>query len=355
MGNFVSWTFEAARTGFERRARDWDSLNEEHGNHILLDSHLVGSLIRSFATPTTLLGISTRPYARGIALIERGGVGLAATFQPSQSPLGLILLESAERAIPMSRELIRNLPGYALGVSILHQDPDCTCFPIEKLDPTTEMVDYIDTGRIRLEGTFEEYWQGRGKNLTHNLGRQRRRLAEEGRSLQLQVIRDSALAADCVATYGRLEGSGWKATQGTAVAPDNPQGLFYRDVLETFLARGEGAVFELTLDGRVIASDLCLEREGKMVILKTAYDAGIDGLSPGLLLHQEIIKYCFATSRVRVIEFYGRALDWHAKWTRDFRRMYHLNLYRAPWASSAHAIARKALRLLKREQRGQTP
>ncbi len=346
----MSWIFEPAATGFERRASEWDALNREHGNHILLDSRFVSTLIRCFATPATLLGVSIRPGARGIALLERGRFGFASTFQPSQSPLGLILLESADLAIPMSLDLLRCLPGYALGVSILQQDPDCTLFPSDRLPRTAERVDYIDTGRLRVEGTFQDYFHARGKNLTHNLSRQRRRLAEEGRSIKLRIVRDPDRAADCVATYGHLEGSGWKASGGTAVAADNPQGVFYRTVLETFLAREEGTVFQLEVDGKVIASDLCLERDGVMVILKTAYDAGVKGLSPGLLLHQEIFEYCFSTRDIKIVEFYGRVREWHTKWTQEFRRMYHVNLYRAPWTASVRSIARKGMGFLRRER-----
>src|SRR5262249_1834765 len=138
---------------------------------------------------------------------------------------------------------------------------------------------------------------------------------------------------------------GWKAAGGTAVAPGNPQGAFYGEILTSFLSIHEGCVFELQLDGRVIASDLCLERDGKLFILKTAYDSGVEGLSPGLLLHQEIIEPCFATGRVRMVEFYGRVLDWHTKWTDEFRRMYHLNLYRAPWAAGLRSLVRRATSL----------
>lgn len=344
----MTWTLEPARTSFDRHAKDWDGLNREHGSHILFDSRFVSGLVRHFATPTTIVATSTRTGRRAIALLDRGGMGFVSTFQPSQSPLGLLLLESKDIAVPMMRELMRRLPGFPLGISILHQDPDHTFFPMLGPDPASANVPYIETGRIRLQGTFQDYWKSRSKNLTHNLGRQRRRLAEEGKALQLRVVRDPGRVADCVATYGRLEGSGWKAEQGTAVAADNPQGNFYREMFEGFLSSGEGTIFQLDLDGRVIASDLCLERDGMMVILKTAYDGGTEGLSPGLLLHQEILEYCFATDRIRLIEFYGRARDWHRKWTQDFRGMYHVNLYRAAWAARAHTLARRGLGLLKR-------
>jgi Acetyltransferase (GNAT) domain len=337
-----------ARAEFEKHAPEWDALNRARGNHVLLDSRFVAALIRSFAKPSTLFAVSTSPSARGMVLVEPGAFRLASTFQPSQSPLGLILLESGDLAVPMSRKLIRHLPGLSIGLSILQQDPDYSSFCLSARDHGIEKVDYIDTARLRLEGSFEDYWRSRSKNLTHNLGRQRRRLADKGQSVRLRVIRNPDQAAECVAEYGRLEGSGWKAARGTAVDSENTQGLFYRDLLRAFLATGEGVIYQLELDDRVIASDLCLERDGMLVILKTAYDASIEGLSPGLLLHQDIFEQCYAEGRIRVIEFYGRVREWHTKWTEDFRRMYHLNLYRGPWIRRIHEIARKGIALLKR-------
>jgi hypothetical protein len=63
-----------------------------------------------------------------------------------------------------------------------------------------------------------------------------------------------------------------------------------------------------------------------------------------LLLHQDIVEHCYASGRIRTIEFYGRARDWHAKWTREFRRMYHVNVYRTPWIARAHRAVKTLLR-----------
>ena len=40
-----------------------------------------------------------------------------------------------------------------------------------------------------------------------------------------------------------LESAGWKAGSGTAVAPDNAQGRFYRAMLEAFAARGQARIY----------------------------------------------------------------------------------------------------------------
>ena len=337
-----AWTFVSAREGFEIHASRWDDLNREHGNHILLDSQFVGALVRHFATEDTLLAVSERPGARGLVLLEPTRRRFPTTFQPSQGPLGLILLESDDQAIPMSLDLLAHLPGFALCLSVLHQDPAFTRFGDAKGSGRLRRIEYIDTGEVGIEGPFEAYWQSRGSNLRHNLARQRRRLVDAGRRLDFQVIRDPVRASECIATYGSLEASGWKASTGTAVGSDNAQGAFYRDMLERLMATHEAYVLHLELDGKVIASDLCVEREGMVVILKTAYDSSVPGLSPGLLLHEEAFRYWFDSGSVRGVEFYGGVLDWHRKWTDSFRRMYHLDLYRGRWAAWSVDLARRA-------------
>jgi hypothetical protein len=58
------------------------------------------------------------------------------------------------------------------------------------------------------------------------------------------------------------------------------------------------------------------------------------------LLREEAFRYIFATEQFKSIEFYGRQMDWHKKWTSDTRSMYHLNVYRAAWLAGAHRVMR---------------
>ncbi|WP_199186450.1 hypothetical protein, partial [Pseudoxanthomonas sp. KAs_5_3] len=68
--------------------------------------------------------------------------------------------------------------------------------------------DYIETARITLQGTFDDYWNARGKNLRNNLKKQRNRLRQDGIATRLEIVRDPALMAGAVADYGKLETSG---------------------------------------------------------------------------------------------------------------------------------------------------
>lgn len=334
----MNWIFLNALADFDSHRDQWDRLNREQDNHMLLDSLFVGGLVRFFASPHTLVGMSQDPLRPGMVLVEPSRLGFWQTFTPSQSIVGLLQLEDKMDQLAQIQALIRGLPGYALSFSITQQDPEIPSRVDVAGNETVERVEYMQTVRLTLSGTFEEYWKRRSKNLTHNLSRQRRRLAEQSSRLELVTYRDPADVPACVARYGIIESAGWKAKEGTAIAPDNAQGLFYREVLEAFCRRREGVVYELVLDGKTIASDLCLERNGMMIILKTTYDESIKGLSPGLLMHQSIFESLYRDGRVKVIEFYGRLRDWHLKWTDEIRKMHHVNVYRHRWVPSARRL-----------------
>jgi len=36
----------------------------------------------------------------------------------------------------------------------------------------------------------------------------------------------------------------------------------------------------------------------------------------------------FDEGRITRVEFYGKAMEWHLRWTSDVRTLYHLNRYR---------------------------
>jgi len=334
----LSWIFRNAGEEFDAHRDEWDRLNRQRDNHLLLDSQFVGGLVQHFASRHTLLGISQDSLRPGIALVEPSRWGFWQTFTPSQSIVGLIQLENRMDQLGQIRTLMGSLPGYALSFSITQQDPEIPSRVDVMGQEATECIAYMQTVRLTLSGTFEEYWKRRSKNLSHNLSRQRRRLTEQNNRLELVAYRDPTDIAACVARYGTIESAGWKAEAGTAIAPDNAQGLFYRQVLEAFCRRGEGIVYELVLDGKTIASDLCLERNGTLIILKTTYDESIKGLSPGLLMHQNIFELLFQEGRIKVIEFYGRLRDWHTKWTDEIRDMHHVNVYRHRWVSSVRKL-----------------
>jgi hypothetical protein len=342
----IRWRFEHAVDAFGDYRDRWDKLNAAQGDHVLLDTDFVEPLIRHFAPRDVLLAIADDEPPVGLGLVVKTGTGFWQTFQPSQAPLGLVVLQGDCDAEAAVRGLMRSLPGHCLGLAILCQDPDATRFVHSGTAPQIEVLDYITTARLPVAGTFDDYWRARSRNLTHNLARQRRRLAERGGLLELVIERRAEDVAHAIAEYGRLEGSSWKAAAGTAITADTVQGRFYTDVLERFCRRGDGVIFRLLMDGRTIASTLCVERGGTLVMLKTAYDKDVEG-SPGLLIQQDLLSQVFSAGRTQVIEYYGRVMDWHTKFTTDVRQMFHVNYYRHPWVSRGRQHLKAAVSALR--------
>jgi len=334
----MGWVFQGVTEAFDKYRERWDTINDSRGNHILLDSVFVGSLIRHFASAETLLGISEDDRKPGMIILHKVRPGFWQTFQPSQGPLGLILLGDSNGAETQVADLIRSLPGYSLGLSVLQQDPDSTVFANLNRSLRVESSDYITTSRLTVTGGFGDYWKGTGRYFVDDLRRQTRRLEEQGIRMEFEAVRDPVRVAECIRDYSRLEGTGWKGREGTAVTVENRQGLFYREIMENFCRSGEGVIYRLVFNGKVVASDLCLERDGMTVVLKIAYDENLQGISPGKFIHREILKCLFGDGKSKVLEWYGRIHEWQTKLGSTPRTMFHLNFYRHEWVPAARRM-----------------
>lgn len=337
----MKWSFKPAFKNFESARSDWDTLNRSQHNHILLDSGFVAPLLRYFGSRDVLLGANTNSKRPGMVLLRRKLAGCWETFQPGQAPLGLFVPGSAEEPAAYFPEMLSGLPASAMQLAVLQQDSDFSPLTRELAGPTLEVLDFIETPRVLVEGTFEDFWATRNNDLRQNLVRRMRRLEKQGRRLELVTIKEPCAVADAIREYGRIEASGWKGREGSAITEDNDQAHFYREVIEHFCERGEGCIFQLRLDGQIIGSELYISREGMLVGLKTTFDEAMREISPGFLMKYLIIRQVYAENQTRTIEFYGRVKDWHSKWATHIRPMYHFNYFR-------NRLARKAREILKR-------
>ncbi len=322
------WSFLPA-SELAAHADTWNQLNRAAGDLPFLDTAFLLPLLRHFGRGGELLALarSGGDVVAG-ALLQRDGMGRVRTFQPSQLPLGPWLAAPGHDAWDLARQLLHELPGLTLGLGLTQLDPRFTPRPAQ--GPLLQSLDYIDTAWVDVQGSFEAYWEARGKNLKTNMRKQRSKLESEGVTLHFGTLRAPQDMAAAVAAYGQLEAKGWKSESGTAVLPDNAQGRLYREALEAFAAQGRARVWQLRFDERVVAMDLCVESDAMLVVLKTAFDPEFRTVSPAFLLRQDAFRQVFEEQRHARIEFYGRVMEWHTRWTEQARTLYHGNLYR--WA-----------------------
>lgn len=312
----------------------WDRIVEVAQYPAFMQSRFVTSAVASFGCPNgrLFLGRDGERFVAGAVLMPIG-IGRWSTFQPAQLPLGAYVTIrelSLQDAMP---SLIRQLPGTVLSVAITQQDPDIVLRPIG--DNRLEVVDYATTGRVDVTGTYEQFWAARGKNLRQNLGKQQRRLETIEGPIEFEVLNDSTGVDEAFVQFATLESGGWKASGGTAVDLNTVQGAFYRTVLSEFASSGDGFALRLSVRGRAVAIDLGVADARCAVLLKTTYDENYKAYSPAQLLHQRAFEHFFRSGGISRVEFYGRMLEWHTRWTEQSRTLFHVNYYRKPIVRSA--------------------
>ncbi len=337
----MSWTLHPLSV-FPLYAERWEQLNDATARSPLLATPFVIPLIKEFAKGAEMLVC----YERDGQMLAMGIVrpykrGAWETFQPSQAPIGMWLMTPGLDIDSLLSDLLHRLPGMPMILALTQRDPEINPRPQDS--PRIRTVDYVNTARIMIEGTFEQYWSARSKNLRANLRKQRTKLEKEGIVARMETTRAPEDMAAALADYGRLESAGWKAKNGTAIHPDNEQGRFYAAMLEGFARRGAARVLRYWFNEQLVAMNLCIEGNGSLIVLKTTYDENMSGhYSPAFLMREETCQQMFAEQKFNRLEFYGKLQEWHSRWTDEARTMYHINHYRWPVLLGLNDVVKKA-------------
>lgn len=319
----MHWTLHPI-TEFKNYRNDWNRLNESGPRSPLLNTDFIEPLLEVFGTRAERLAICIcNGHVCAITVVTPAKFGAWMTFQPSQSPLGIWIHDTHLEYEPLVRNLRRRLPFPCIQMSVTQQDPNL--YPRPTDTRRLKSLNYIQTARITIDKPFDEYWASRGKNLRQNLNRQRNRLAREDTVPELIQIMEPESIAEAVKNYGELESAGWKSTTGTAIHAGNQQGQFYRILLQRFCSKRQGVVFQYKYNSKIVATDLCVFNKQAIVILKTTYDESITTSSPAMLMRQDAFSSIFEQGITKSVEFYGKFMEWHSKWTDEIRNMYHLN------------------------------
>jgi CelD/BcsL family acetyltransferase involved in cellulose biosynthesis len=338
----IRWE-SASVAAFERFEARWRQLHASQWPSPVLAFDFVAAALRAFALGDERIVAADaggRPVALGV--LQRRSRFAWSTFQPSQAPVGLWVHDPKWPLDAVLASLLKALPGPALVIGVTQQDPLSAPRPADGARLST--LDYIRTGTVMVDRSFETYWNERDKKVRYEMKRRLARLAEQGLQPRLELIRDASAVAAAVAAFGELESAGWKAGMGTAVHAGNVQGAFYRDVLARFCRRNAARIYRYAAGERVLAMQLCVEHEGTLAFLKTTYDERLRACAPGVLMKAEIFRDLFDEGRVRRIEFYGSIKEWQLKWIDANRMQYHVNAYRSALLASAHSYASRLRR-----------
>jgi CelD/BcsL family acetyltransferase involved in cellulose biosynthesis len=114
-------------------------------------------------------------------------------------------------------------------------------------------------------------------------------------------------------TFMRIEASGWKGREGTAVMTNPLQKRFLTIYSQAAAKKGLLHFFFLKIGGQPVAGRMAIENGNRLWELKIGYDEAWQKYSPGILLVHETLRY--ASERgLEGLEFMGYTAPWHKTW-----------------------------------------
>jgi CelD/BcsL family acetyltransferase involved in cellulose biosynthesis len=129
----------------------------------------------------------------------------------------------------------------------------------------------------------------------------RRRLAELG-PLATTRHRTAIEVAEVLEEFLKLEASGWKGRNGTAVAGEPARADFVRSAFRDMAGAGHVDIAALRLDGRAIAIQVMLRAGAGVFTWKIAYDEALGDYSPGTLLVEDYTNDLVADPAVALLD-----------------------------------------------------
>lgn len=198
---------------------------------------------------------------------------------------------------------------------------------------------------LELPGTYDELLAGYSRNFRSQLGRRRRQLEKEGALTFRVTTGGPATDADLDALF-RVEASGWKGREGSAIRGNPRSERLYRGFAHALAEQGRLRLYLLELDGTAVAADLGCAVGGTGFLVKTGFDEAWGRLSPGLVLRGEVLQASIEEG-LRGYDFLGPDDPYKLRWTDTVRPRVTLRGFRGAAAlpgTTWHGALRPALK-----------
>ncbi len=333
---------------FANWADQWQNLNSKGARTPALDKRLIKTLIEEFAGPHTHLAILGNPAApSAMLLLQRESQIAWRIFTADFAPIApTVALPEVDLATEWPNLLAR-LPGMPQMLIATDLDPDTAPRP-----PNAMLVDVKDdfvTHRVTIDRSFDQYFAERPAKFRSNLRRCRNLVTRKGLRPRIECVTSPEEMRQLVHDHARLELSGWKGAEGTAIDPAAPSGRFFLRVMTEMVRTGDAIGWRYLYDEDVVATDLGIRGFGTVLGLKSAYDERYSDTSPGHLMRLEMMHALFDTGEVERFEFMGGGA-WQHHWSHETRTVYQLHVHRSLAAVNARRLwkgAKSGLRRVK--------
>jgi hypothetical protein len=322
----------------------WRALHLRLNSCVLISAETIDAALTHFGVGDERIAFGSRDGVDVTAILLRAPYrGVVNIFLPSQLPLAPIL---NPKTLPLEASDLRALisavsfSGFVLRVSSLDSRWGSDFAKV----PGIEKEVLLETPSIDLPSDLDAYMAERANKFKSDLRRRRKKAESEKGAVSFKELSQPEDIDDAVAQYGLLESRGWKGAAGTSVDAEGAQFQFYREWLRRRAEFGEARVFTLHIGDTLAAMRLALQKEDCLYMLKVTYDEALRAYSPGALMLESIIEWCYTEKiDVRRIEFYGKASEAHQPWLTSTRSICTASVYRFEWLGALQAERKRRI------------
>jgi CelD/BcsL family acetyltransferase involved in cellulose biosynthesis len=322
--------------GIDSIAADWDELADRVGASVWLRPGWILAWVEAFGGNADLSILAEQRDGRlaGVLPILRRRRGFTSPTNWHTPEFGP-LVEDTEAGTALAKALLAGRPrsvtiGWVSTESLEVLRAAANRKHYRVLERSLMRSPYLPLGaEQRPEASSEP-----PRNST--VRRHRHKLEEAG---ELRFTVDTSV--EHLSEGFRVEASGWKEKEGTAIISQPETHRFYRQIAEWAFQRDVLRLCFLRLDDRPIAFVLAIEDDGRLYYVKGGFDVEFRRFGPGVIITHAMVEY--ATERgLHSFEFLGGEDPWKLEWTREVRERLLFQAF-APspiglgeWALHAH-------------------
>lgn len=316
------------RTAFLLLKNEWNDLVESTGGEPFYRHEFIRIWIESFAASAKLRILILRDSARRLMaimpLIEQStffcGFPVRQLISPANSHscrFDLIAQDGASASKEFFSYLSANRNWDLLQILDVPEDGK-----MPHLYKAAEQANYPvgawesqHSPYLNLPDTYPKLMERFSSVFKTTLRRRWKRLEKLGK-ISFEVVTGGTELQQCLKECYAVEESSWKGRQGTAITQSTNTYNFYNKLAHASAHEKYLSLFLLRLDGKLIAFQFNLNYNSTVYTLKLGYDENYKECSPGLVLLNEIIKYCIE-QKVQKCDFLGDETDWKVKWSNN--------------------------------------
>jgi len=178
---------------------------------------------------------------------------------------------------------------------------------------------------IPVQGLFSDYLHRLSSNFRRNLKKANNRIGKL-QPVSYQYLLGEDVNEKALQELFKVEYSGWKGEQGTAIAASQNLVDYYL-CAATRLAKSNILELHLLKHGdKAVAGHLAVRINRSLHLLKIGYDESYSRFAPGNLLMLNLIERSFLASDIDEIDCITDT-QWHNNWKMRKKRFFNMHIY----------------------------